>query len=73
MTRTAYDENPLRASVQRTLDMRKMPEFSSEAIAADEGALILWRRITYLLGWSKAPLLPFSQIKRLVYRGNNNA
>ena len=37
MTRTAYDENPLRASVQRILDMRKMPEFSSEAIAADEG------------------------------------
>lgn len=37
MTRTAYYENPLRASVQRILDMRKMPEFSSEAIAADEG------------------------------------
>ncbi|MBF8706252.1 hypothetical protein IR016_05540 [Pseudomonas putida] len=37
MTRTAYDENPLRASVQRILDMQKMPEFSSEAIAADEG------------------------------------
>lgn len=37
MTRTAYDENPLRVSVQRILDMRKMPEFSSEAIAADEG------------------------------------
>lgn len=37
MTRAAYDENPLRASVQRILDMRKMPEFSSEAIASNEG------------------------------------
>jgi hypothetical protein len=37
MTRTAYEENPLRASVQRILDMRKMSEFSIEAIAANEG------------------------------------
>lgn len=37
MTRTAYEENPLRDSVQRILDMRKMPEFAGEAIAANEG------------------------------------
>ncbi|MBU0938015.1 MAG: hypothetical protein KJ715_03610 [Gammaproteobacteria bacterium] len=37
MTRAAYDETPLRASVQRILDMRKMPEFSSEAVALNEG------------------------------------
>ncbi|KJZ43441.1 hypothetical protein [Pseudomonas fluorescens] len=37
MTRAAYDETPLRASVQRILDMRKMSEFSSEAVALDEG------------------------------------
>lgn len=37
MTRAAYYEHPLRASVQRILDMRKMSEFSSEAVALDEG------------------------------------
>lgn len=37
MTRAAYQENPLRASVQRILDMRKLHEFSTEAIAANEG------------------------------------
>ncbi len=37
MTRAAYHEHPLRASVQRILDMRKMSEFSSEAVALDEG------------------------------------
>ncbi|PZP02850.1 MAG: hypothetical protein DI621_28810 [Pseudomonas protegens] len=37
MTRAAYEQTPLRASVQRILDMRKMSEFSSEAVALDEG------------------------------------
>ncbi|WP_223530517.1 hypothetical protein [Pseudomonas sp. BF-B-26] len=37
MTTTAYQENPLRASVQRILDMRNMQEFSAAAVAAEEG------------------------------------
>ncbi|CRM35474.1 hypothetical protein [Pseudomonas sp. 37 R 15] len=37
MTRASYDQDPLRASVQRILDMRKMSEFSSEAVALNEG------------------------------------
>jgi hypothetical protein len=37
MTTTAYQEPPLRTSVQRILGMRNLHEFSTEAIAANEG------------------------------------
>ncbi|WP_460164300.1 hypothetical protein [Pseudomonas sp. S2_F03] len=36
MTTSAYQENPIRATVQQMLGMRKMPEFSSEALAENE-------------------------------------
>ncbi|PMY44578.1 MULTISPECIES: hypothetical protein [Pseudomonas] len=36
MTTSAYQENPLRATVQQILDMQKMKEFSAEAVAVSE-------------------------------------
>lgn len=36
MTASAFQDNPLRSSVQSILDMRKMPEFSTEALAVNE-------------------------------------
>lgn len=36
MTTTAYQENPIRATLHQMLDMQKMREFSTEAIAGNE-------------------------------------
>ncbi|WDH33917.1 hypothetical protein [Pseudomonas chlororaphis] len=36
MTASAYQENPLRTTVQQMLDMQKMKEFSTEAVAGSE-------------------------------------